>query len=227
MAICKNGVLVSSVSGKLGGVVFYQGKRSGTIARSPRRFTPGGADNAMRQRALINSIRGWSLVSDDMKLAWERFAATLPWSNRLGESRRLSGYQAYLSYALKTAPEVGYPYGPWLVPRILSVAVHVVSDISFTSAGACTTTVEHPGEDSIFYWLSIQKPNPYGSRNTAGCIRYIGSALSGPSTTWNWRTQIDARGVTLSSGESITLKIYFGGAGQWPSQTVEYMTTVT
>lgn len=226
MAICRTGNLVSSVSGKLGSVVFFQGKRAGVIGRAPKRFTPGGDDNEMRHRALINSIRGWSLTSDEMKLAWERFAATLPWSNRLGEKKRLTGYQAFISYALKTLPEEGYPFGPWLVPRILSIPVHTITDISFTHDGTCTTTIPHPGESAIYYWLSITRENPYGSRNTRNFTRYIGPGWSILSDVFDWEPQITARGITLNEGENITLKIYFGGQGFWPSQTVEYKTIV-
>ena len=96
MALIKFGPMVSEASGKIGGSV-YARNRGGAYVRDwtkPLKSTSPAALAAKSRLAAYS--QAWQALTDAQRASWKAWAAANPVINRLGESRVLSGNQAYV-----------------------------------------------------------------------------------------------------------------------------------
>lgn len=129
MALIKMGVAVAQISGSISGTTFAR-NRGGAYMRNR---TTGLNPQSTRQtavRALLASLSNtWSTVlTQSARSGWEAYAATVPWTNRLGEQIFLTGQNRFVqansillaaSVSLRVDPPDSLTAGPSFTPSLL------------------------------------------------------------------------------------------------------------
>lgn len=96
MALIKQGALISEISGKLGGAVFFR-NRGGSCVRT---FTVPANPQTEYQIAVRNALTSasvaWKNLTDAQRAAWAAWAQENPVRNRVGEAIRLQGNAAFV-----------------------------------------------------------------------------------------------------------------------------------
>ena len=108
MAIFETASVVGAISGNLGGVCFANTKGSKVVKK--KRIATKSRSNALsRNRGHFATIqRSWREITNDQRNAWSTYAKGKPFSNRLGTSSTLSGYQMFLKIQLNLIDELGF-----------------------------------------------------------------------------------------------------------------------
>lgn len=224
MAISRQGPIVGPISGLLSGAVFYQGARSGAIGRQPTPAPSASQEQHRRRAALLTAQSKWRGLHDLQHKLWNTFAATLPWSNRLGVRRPISGYNAYLSYLLQIDPHQAsgntYPQPPLGI----SAPVPIIATALFHASGSCIITTQAPPAMFLYERLTIRTMRQYGPRTAPGRTTYIG-ALERTGAALEWNTIYTPLNNLFQAGEQLQLTIYWMIEWNWPSQRASIITT--
>ncbi len=145
MATAIPGIMINSLHGRLGNLVFYMRKgtqcvRVHVIPRNP----DTEAQRAMR-RSFADAVRSWQAMSADERYAYNRKARYL----------NMSGYNLYISNYLK---------------RIIQTLVRSSSHESKSKLYSLPWNLEHSTWNFLSY-PSVSKPyiNPYGINAYPGC----------------------------------------------------------
>ena len=96
MAIIIPGAMVSQASGRIGGTIFSR-NRGGAYVRNgsiPTTVTTRAAQSV--KAILAAQSQAWGALDDEIKEQWREWATQNPVINRLGQSRTLSGHQAFV-----------------------------------------------------------------------------------------------------------------------------------
>lgn len=225
MAISREGIIVSSVSGALGSVVFYQGARAGVIGTRPHGTRSQSDDQMKRRAALVSFQAKWRANYADNQRKWNQFAKSMPWMNRLGIRRPISGYNAFLAYSMRIWP---YGFGSAHLiepPLAITTPMPTIESVTFTQGGPCNIVIDSVPTPLTNESLTITRNLAYGNRTSKGSVTFIGYE-SIYNTTLNWYAEITAAGIILGLGEIIKLRIFWGNGINWPTQNVEWTTTV-
>jgi hypothetical protein len=226
MAISREGIIVSSVSGALGPAVFYQGARAGVIGTRPHGSKTQSEDQRKRRSALLLYQAFWRENFGNYQTAWIEYAKTLPWTNRLGIRRGISGYNAYLAYAFKIAPYGEGIHVFWHPPLGITTPSPTILAASFEASGPCTITTTENYPPYTSERLTIQNNLKYGPRTSTGSTKFAGIMLR-DATTIDWSVEINERAIDLAPGDIIKIRIYWITTANWPSQNAEWTTTVS
>jgi len=101
MAIIKPGGVVAAVSGTIGGQNFVLGKQ-GAFCRGASKVKKGMSVIQLEHRRAIKSANYfWQNMSDMFRESWRHVAGTIPFVNRFGISRFLTGYQLFAKYVME------------------------------------------------------------------------------------------------------------------------------
>lgn len=116
MALVRPGPLVAAISGNVGAVNFAQ-TRYGHVLRKKLTRTRKLSERQLVQRSRFKIIQlAWIELTEDQRNAWRASAKLLRFTNRLGLSRHISGYQLYLKTSL---PMSRYPLPTFTDPPLL------------------------------------------------------------------------------------------------------------
>lgn len=153
MAIFTPGIAVGQISGRVGGNVFSHNRggayvRNGSIPTNPS--TP--YRDAIRAY-LSAASQAWLSLTATQKAAWNEFALTRSWTNRLGRSISLNGQQTYIQ----------------LNARIISLGASFISVPPLTDPpnpiGGVTLTCDIGAGDFELAWTS--------GAIAANCVLYL------------------------------------------------------
>ena len=116
MAIFIPGVAVSQASGRVGGTIFSR-NRGGAYMRNGSMPVTVTTPYAQAIKGITAAqSQAWAATTDAIREQWREWATQNPVINRLGQSRTLSGHQAYIQinarlvyagFAAITSPPVG------------------------------------------------------------------------------------------------------------------------
>ena len=184
MAKIRTSALVDQVTGSVGAVTFSK-NRYGPVTRA--RIAPVNP-NTPRQAAVRATFgtasKGWASLSATQQAAWNAFAAAHPMSDRLGESRILSGNALYTQVtanralvglaAVTTPPATG-----GLFPAAATIAAAVAA------TGIVTVTTAAQTVSTGWYLISTTPGLSTGSAFAGSKSRLAGAAVAttGAATT--------------------------------------------
>ena len=147
MAIIIPGAMVSQASGRIGGAIFSR-NRGGAYVRNGSIPTTVTTPAAQSVKAILAAqSQAWGALDPEVKEQWREWATQNPVINRLGQSRTLSGHQAFvqlnarLTYAEFDAL-VSPPFAPPPAPVIPGA-------ITFTDAPLALTVAYTPTPLSV------------------------------------------------------------------------------
>jgi hypothetical protein len=139
MAIIIPGAMVSQASGRIGGAIFSR-NRGGAYVRNGSIPTTVTTPAAQAIKAVLAAqSMAWASLAPEVKEQWREWASQNPVINRLGQSRTLSGHQAFvqlnarLTYAEFDAL-VSPPVAPSPAPVIPAVVTFTDAPLALTVA---------------------------------------------------------------------------------------------
>ncbi len=94
--LIKVGAIVAEMSGALGGIVAAR-NRGGAYLRNRTKPLVSTTEFALAAKALLAARSvAWQSLTEAQRDSWSAYAATVPVTNRLGETRHLTGHQTYI-----------------------------------------------------------------------------------------------------------------------------------
>lgn len=207
MALLKYGSLVAAASGTVGGTVFAH-NRGGAYARTwakPHVVTSEAAEQA---KAILSvTSRLWGALSDAERKAWATYCVEVPSINRLGDSRTLSGHQAFNQVNSRVLqcgvlpldlPPSGGPPDPLLID---SFAV----DISTTSASIAFSP--SPAGADVYAWVWACVANSAGVGYVLNRMRLLKVSAAAVASPINIYADLLGRFGTLSAGQVVHVRL--------------------
>lgn len=132
MAIIIPGVAVSQASGRVGGIIFSR-NRGGLYMRNGSKPTVVTTPYAQNIKALTaNFSAQWRNLTEAQREAWKEWATQNPVTNRLGQSRTLSGHQAYVKINVRLAAAGGSSLS--MPPLGIAPLGVLPTDVTFTTS---------------------------------------------------------------------------------------------
>lgn len=107
MAIFQPSAIVGSVSGNVGGISFANPRGSKVIRKARRPTANAKASQLKAQTVFANAARKWRTLDAETREAWNQYAAQNPRPNKLGVTRALTGYQAWVQLETFAEPNGG------------------------------------------------------------------------------------------------------------------------
>lgn len=145
MAIMIPGVAVSQVSGRVGGTIFSR-NRGGAYLRNGSIPTTVTTFFAQRIKSVTAAqSQAWAGLDAEVQEQWREWATQNPVINRLGQSRTLSGHQAFvqlnarLTYAgfdAHDSPPIGAAPAPFSPSTVTFVDAPLSLTVAFTPTPA-------------------------------------------------------------------------------------------
>ncbi len=105
MAIFRAGGVVSAISGNLGGTNFVLGKQGPYCRRATPKKQMSSVTQLEHRRAMAIALSFWRDMSEPFKLSWRKFAELMPFTNRLGITRNINGFQLFCRYVCENYPK--------------------------------------------------------------------------------------------------------------------------
>lgn len=168
----------------------------------------------------------WQLLSQESRTAWNHAASSVPHTNRLGVTSRLTGFQLFISINFPTkriGPVLAYQNPPQNLIRTIPI---VDVDITFEAGGPYEFFInpaDHPfGSDIILY---IDRPVSNSVINSFKHWRFLGIKKN-QAFNYNWQTEIHSTVGELTENETIGLKALHTISGFMPSLIWSGQTTV-
>lgn len=134
MALIKLTAFLDQISGKVNGSVFARNK-GGAYVRSKSNPTNPQTNLQMGVRSVFSSIsQAWRNLTDAQRNAWASISDSLPYQNKLGDTRTLSGFalhqQTNLNLQTVNSPMVSAP------PPVRSIgSVAEITSLAMTPTG--------------------------------------------------------------------------------------------
>ena len=145
MAIFIPGVAVSQASGRVGGTIFSR-NRGGAYMRNGSIPTTVTTLFAQQIKAITAAqSQAWAGLAEGVREQWVEWAAQNPVINRLGQSRTLSGHQAFVQinarlvyggFAALDSPPIGAAPAPFVPVVITAEAGPSVATVAYTPTPA-------------------------------------------------------------------------------------------
>lgn len=110
MALFTPGPLIGGISGNLGGVNFAHGRHGSYIRTALKRTNKHSTLQYERRRAVQVAAQWWPTLAENDRGAWRHAASGMTHRNRLGQARRMSGYQLFCEVLMNHWPG-------WFVPE--------------------------------------------------------------------------------------------------------------
>jgi len=208
MALTKYGGGIVQMSGSIAGNTHARNRFGNYIRARTKPVNPRSA-RQMGARILIMMLaEQWreSPMTDTIRGAWETYAASVNWSNKLGEVVKLTGYNMFIRSnaaliaaggSLVTAgpTDLGLPPGDELIAVSASVAAGTLS-ITFD------TGKDWVGEDDAFMSIEMGQPqNP--TRNFFGGPYRLAGAIPGDTASPPTSPQTLPPPFTLVEGQKV------------------------
>ena len=176
MAKIKFGGLISAASGKLAGNVFARNKGGAYIRNWARPTNPQSTDQQAQRTKLANKSAAWRNLTDTQRDAWKTWADDNPVLDRLGNSIKLTGAQAYSRININrdtagdAATASSTPGAPTFVADIVDASTALAAD---ASAGTVIFTLGAGAAAAQILFIKCSRPVSAGVTNTNSDMRQI------------------------------------------------------
>ncbi len=207
MAIITAGALAGGISGNLGSINFAS-TSAGFVARTrPAHTNKKTQKQLFRQARYALFVTQWRALSSNNKQSWNTQAAQVPFTNRLGQTFYLSGFQYFMTTRLDFEFDVTDADPFPLEPIHPSPPTSMTAD--FTEGGPMDITLVLPPGTPILSarlyvsrTMSVHVPASFRSWTYAEALTYTTLTLER-----NWNGKILTWVGELRQGEVVGLKI--------------------
>lgn len=207
MAIIIPGVAVSQVSGRVGGTIFSR-NRGGAYMRNGSIPTTVTTPFAQSIKAITAAqSQAWAGLADALKEQWVEWAAQNPVINRLGQSRTLSGHQAFVQinarlvyggFAALDSPPIGAAPAPFVPGAITAEAGPSVATVAYNPTPAPTGVAVQ-----CFAYLA----NSPGMRYVKNRLALVTTSAAAAATPLDIADNVESRFGTLQAGQTLHIAL--------------------
>jgi hypothetical protein len=189
MALLKLGPMAAAISGTIGGTVFAR-NRGGAYARAwakPRTVISAQAIEAKYILGLCS--QGWAALTEAQKDAWRSWTVENPSTNRLGESRTLSGPQAFNALNARVYRCTGglLSMPPLTNPPAAPVYTSLTCDISDSKAEIVFTPTPIGAGKQLWVWGCLVGSSGISYiKNRTRLIYNADAAETSPLDIWDY-----------------------------------------
>lgn len=205
MAIIIPGAMVSQASGRIGGTIFSR-NRGGAYCRNGSIPTTVTTPAAQLIKAITAAqSQAWAGLDEVVREQWREFATQNPVINRLGQSRTLSGHQAFV----QTNARLVYGGFDALESPVLGAAPapFIPGAVTFTP-GTSTLTVAYtptPAPAGVAVQVFAYLANSTGVayvKNRLALVATTAAAAATPAAIW---ADVEDRFGTPQAGQTLHL----------------------
>ena len=188
MAIIITGVAVSQMSGRVGGTIFSR-NRGGAYMRNgsiPSTVTTPAAESIKAITASMS--QAWAGLGQATREQWVEWATQNPVINRLGQSRTLSGHQAFVQlnarllyggFSAQPAPPVGFAPAPFVPGAVTLTVATTTATIAYTPTPAPDGVAVQ-----VFAYLS-DSPGVKYVKNRLALVHTSAATAATPADIWD------------------------------------------
>ena len=222
---------ITNISGKSGGSVFAHNKNGNYVRRLGIPTQPQTAKQTMVRNLFGVISRMWGTLTQAQRDAWKTWGAENPKTDQFGDSRPLTGRQAFISansnlqsVSLGTLSEPIFSLIPF--PIILDISGNII----LTSAGVLTdaeiSADIETGDVGVRYIISVAVVSKGADFGTAKnkfvqISTGVGNSLDGANIT----QELLALGVTLDN--NVYVKVEFVGSSGQKTSPVTFLMSQT
>lgn len=205
MAIMIPGVAVSQVSGRVGGTIFSR-NRGGAYLRNgsiPATVTTPAAQSIKSITAAMS--QAWAILDEEVREQWREWATQNPVINRLGQSRTLSGHQAfvqinarlvYAGFNVTPSPVLTASPAPFTPGAVVFTANTSTLTVAYTPTPAPAGTAVQ-----VYAYLANSAGVAY-VKNRLALVLTTAAAAATPADIWD---AVEARFGTPQEGQTLHL----------------------
>lgn len=204
---------ITNISGKSGGSVFAHNKNGNYVRRLGIATQPQTAKQTLTRSIFGVISRMWGSLTQEQREAWKTWGAENPKTDQFGDSRPLTGRQAFIS-ANSNLNSVGLDpiSSPSIARPTFPSIVSFGGEIVFTSAGVIDDAIVSAdlvaGTSSINYVLSVAVVSKGADFGTAkNKYVQVATGLASGLNTYNIVNELNALGV--SQNNNVYLKVEF------------------
>lgn len=205
--LVKLGPIIGDASGRLGTVIASR-NRGGAYLRNGTKPLVSTTSYALAAKALLTSLsQDWQGLTAAQRASWSAWAESHPVINRLGESRNLTGSQAYvqinsiISNASGTVVSVP-PLGT--APDALTSASFVY-DVGAGGVSLTFAATPLAADDKLYIRGCVV--NSAGINYVTNLLRFIGVSAGAQATGFDFSTLFEARFGEPNVGDTVHLAI--------------------
>lgn len=205
---------ITNISGKSGGSVFAHNKNGNYVRRLGIPTQPNTHSQTLVRSVFGVLARSWNQLNESARDAWKVYGASNPKVDQFGDSRPLTGRQAYIS-ANSSLHTVGMPFitNPniftYNMPSVIALSGDVVWDIQANVITSAIIEASLSGaEAGISYVLSVAVVSKGADFGTAkNKYRQIATGVSTGLDTLDIAGQLTDLGVNKSN--NVYIKVEF------------------
>jgi hypothetical protein len=208
MAIFNPGPAVASVSGSVGGTVFSRNK-GGAYMRNRAVPVTSQSEKALKYKSALAAIAAsWRSVSAANRASWASYAASTPYTNRLGMSKQLSALNHFVKLntrllvagdtGITTPPVGGAPSGVTVSGFVVDANLTEDSEVAFaTSPIAATERL----------WIRAAKVNSSSILNVENLLTELIITAKAVTTPVDLQAALIAAFGTIQAGSDYILEV--------------------
>ena len=177
MALIKLTAIVDNISGKLNGSVFANNKGGHYVRSKSKPTNPQTSEQSLRRSIFASIASSWRELSQGQRNAWEQAAQDFPYTNRLGDTKILSGFSLHQKLntnltLIQQAADLAGPPSPQGVGSVVHAAGSFI--------------LPQPGDDP----LSEIEFGMEGRRQATSVLVYATAGLSPGISNFNNRLRL-------------------------------------
>jgi len=207
MALVKLGPMFAEASGKIGGLVAAR-NRGGAYVREWTKPLVSTSTEALAAKARLGAYaQGWAGITANERAAWHSWANGNPVTNRLGETRVLSGHQAYVQ--LNTVIDLvgGTPIDVPPVTTAPGALLTLVFDGDIGAGDFDLTYTATPLAAGIMLYLRGCQVNSPGIKYVTNLYKHIGVSAAAQASPFDIQTLWDARLGAAQVGQTCHIEV--------------------
>lgn len=207
MAIFTPGVAVGAVSGSVGGTVFSR-NRGGSYMRVRAVPVTSASDKALRYRAYLGAIsQSWRGLTTDVRQAWRVYAQSNPVTNRLGQSKALTGQNHFikLNTRLLAAGDAGITAPPIEAPPDGILVTSFAVDAGAGDTELVFTDTPLGANDRL--WIRGAKVNSAAIVNVNNLLTEVVISAKAAASPYDLETALETAFGPLQVGAQYVLEI--------------------
>lgn len=203
MAIFIPGVAVSQVSGRVGGTIFSR-NRGGQYMRNGSKPSIVTTPYAQAVKAILaNFSAQWRELTAQQQEAWKEWATQNPFTNRLGQSRTLSGHQAFVKLNSRLSSAGGSTIT--MPPTGVAPEAVIVDTITYTATPEALTVAfaASPTPANVAVQVYAYVSDSTGVSYVKNKLALVYTSTDEAQSPLDILTPVKNRFGTLSSGQKI------------------------
>lgn len=174
------GIFVTAVSGKAGGVVGSHNRFGSYLRAYKVPVNPNSARQQVVRATLADIVDRWnSILTSTQRSQWNVYAAAVPWTNKVGDTIYLTGFNMYLRsmQALRIQGNHWVDDGPatLTLPESDNTMTVAISEATQVITHTFDTTNAWRSENGAYLTIHQGEPQPSNVNFYGNYFRYAGS----------------------------------------------------